>query len=85
MPTVALKNVSKETWNAFKSDSARHGVTMGAFFEKLVKEHAHQDLEGRKAWDHILNRKPSLTAKEAEHLKKRMKEFRKGFEFRTWR
>ena len=83
MTTVALKGVRKEVWQEFKSDSAKHGMRMGNFFEKIVQEHHAQEGQIKKSWDHILRGKPTLTKKEAEELKSAFQEFRKGFTFPT--
>jgi len=82
MSFVALKNVKKETWLQFKSESARHGMSMSEFFETLVREHKGRGGSHKAAWDKILKRKPLLTKREADELKEAIDEFRKGFAFR---
>lgn len=79
MAFVALKGVSKKTWQLFKSESARHGLNMGDFFKKILEEHLQNS---HASWDDILRGRALLSEAEAKELKKSAKKFRKGFSFR---
>lgn len=81
MPVV-IKNVDKESWRSLKAEAARHGVTTGKMLEMLVKEHVHREKSHRDAWNALLRRKPLLTAREAEEIKKEAEQFRKSFGMR---
>ena len=82
MTLVALKNVRKEVWHHFKSESALHGMKMSEFFEKLLEEHSRLEKQGAQAWRQILSGKRLLTEKEARILQSEMHNFRKEFDFR---
>ena len=41
--TPSLRNVQKETWLAFKSEAAKHDVTMAEFLDMLIKEHLKKE------------------------------------------
>ena len=79
---VALKNVRKDVWRHFKSESARHGLTAGEFLAQLVREHEEHDVSPAEAWRAILHGPALLSAQEAEEMSSTLKEFRKGFDFR---
>ncbi|MEK6950868.1 MAG: hypothetical protein AABX13_04060 [Nanoarchaeota archaeon] len=36
---VCIKNINDEGWRTFKSESIRHGLKTGEFFNRLVEEH----------------------------------------------
>ncbi|MEK6960540.1 MAG: hypothetical protein AABX47_05170 [Nanoarchaeota archaeon] len=83
MTTFALKNVSEDAWLRFKSESARRGLKMGEFFERLLDEHSQSGRGSRAAWDRVLKGRPLLTDEDSKEMKKRMKDIRQEFEFRT--
>ncbi|MBI4146382.1 hypothetical protein HY489_03525 [Candidatus Woesearchaeota archaeon] len=83
MQTVAIKNVKKETWLKFKSESVRHGLKMGEFFEKLVTEHKVKEQSHKDAWNQIFMRKPLLRGKDVGEFRKVLAEFREGFDVRN--
>lgn len=39
---ICIKNVDREEWLNFKSESAKHGMKAGEFFAKIIKEHKKQ-------------------------------------------
>ena len=78
----AIKNVSEESWKIFRAEAIKHGVTTGKMLEILVKDHVKKEKTEKNAWDIILKRKPFLTKKEAEIVRKRAEEIRKGFKMR---
>ncbi len=44
MPAVAtIKGVDDDTWRMFKSEAARHGVTMGEFFNRVITMHVSEE------------------------------------------
>lgn len=48
MASVAtIKGVDSDAWRLFKTEAARHGVTMGAFFNDMIKRHAADELMTR--------------------------------------
>lgn len=78
---VCIKNINEEDWRTFKSESIRHGLKIGDFFNKLVEEHEakcktnwNDVLFGEKACKGILTR---------EEMKKIGSEFRKDFTMQT--
>ena len=81
MVVVALKNVRKEVWQRFKSESARQGLKMGEFFERLVEKHAHAEIKSA-VWEKIFRGKPLLSEAEARELRSAIGKFRRGFVFR---
>lgn len=75
---VLIKNVNQENWKKFKIEAINRDRNLGELFNELVDD--IKSAEGN--WEKIKKSKGSLTDKEAEEMKKHMKEFRKGFEFR---
>lgn len=78
---VCIKNIPKEEWLIFKSESASHGMKSGEFFSKIVKEHKERCKESN--WDKILygekKLKGILSQKDYEEIRK---EFRENFKLR---
>ena len=79
---VALKNVRKDVWQHFKSESVRHGLTTGEFLAQLVREHEERDVSPAQIWKTVLHGHALLSAQEAEEMRSTLKDFRKGFDFR---
>ena len=83
MPAV-IKRVNRESCKIFREEAVKHGVTSGNMLEILVKEHVENERNGGGAWDMIFNRKrPTITKKEAEIIRKGAGEFRKNFKMRV--
>ena len=83
MPAV-IKKISKEIWKVLRGEAIKHGVTTGRMVEIMVKEHVASEKNKHSAWDSILNRKkPTITKKEAEIIKRRIDELRRSFEMRV--
>lgn len=80
--TVAIKNVNKESWKTLRAEAIKHGITTGRMLEVLVKEHVEREKSKKNAWDLILTKKPLLTKREADAIKKRTEGFRKSFKMR---
>ncbi|MBI2232988.1 MAG: hypothetical protein HYU56_03640 [Candidatus Aenigmarchaeota archaeon] len=80
--SAVIKNVNKESWKILRAEAIKHGVTTGKMLEVLVKEHVEKEKSKKHAWDLILTKRPLLTKKEAEAIKKRTEEFRKSFKMR---
>ncbi len=80
---VCIKNINEEEWCVFKSESIRHGVKMGDFFAKVIKEH-HSACQGSN-WEKVLygekKLKGILTQVDSKVLRE---EFRKGFKMRKF-
>jgi hypothetical protein len=81
---IAIKNVKRETWQLFKSESARHNLKMGEFLERLLREHIRGERIARMRWNRIFTHKPLLTARQAKAVEAEAREFRKGFAFREF-
>ncbi|MDO8741284.1 MAG: hypothetical protein Q7J54_06970 [Candidatus Woesearchaeota archaeon] len=77
---VCIKNINDEDWLAFKSESAKHGMKMGEFFSKMVDE--HKDMCNKSNWKNLLHGEKTLSDDDVKNIKKAMKGFRKGFDFR---
>lgn len=83
MPAV-IKKIDKESWRTLRAEAVKHGVTTGRMVEIMVKEHVENEKGKRSAWDSILKRKkPLITKKEAEVIKKRAAEIRNSFKMRV--
>ncbi|MBI3412662.1 MAG: hypothetical protein HY051_01100 [Candidatus Aenigmarchaeota archaeon] len=83
MPAV-IKNVSKEIWRILRGEAIKHGVTTGNMLEILVREHVENERKRSDAWDMISKRKkPIITKKEAEIIRRGAEEFRKSFKMRV--
>ena len=84
--TKAIKNVSDETWREFKAMASLKNMSMGEYFEELVKNATIDKSENRRAWDEILSMadNPIINDKTAKIMKKRASEIRKGFRIREY-
>ncbi len=49
---VCIKNIDDDDWTTFKTESTKHGVRMGDFFNQLVEEHEKRCLGSN--WDKVL-------------------------------
>lgn len=78
---VCIKNIGEDYWRSFKSESVKHGLKMGDFFNKLIVE--HQKKCENSNWDKVLYGKKVLkgvlTREDFISIKK---EFREGFRMR---
>ena len=78
---VCIKNIPKEEWRTFKSESAYHGLKAGEFLSKLVKEHKERCKESN--WDKILYGEKTLKHLISDkEMDKTRKEFRDNFKLR---
>lgn len=75
---VLIKNVSEEAWKKFKIGAIEEGVNLGKYFNVVVEE--KKKLKGNLS--KIFSRKGFLTDKDAEEIKRAIKDFRTDFEFR---
>ena len=82
MPTKAIKDVDEDAWNFIKSLSAEKGMSMGKYFNNLARELKENEKESK--WEKILNWKAE-DPKEITNIEKRVKEFRKRFQFRVFK
>lgn len=77
---VCIKNINEEEWRTFKSESIKHGLKIGDFFNKLVAEH---EASCKTNWDEVLSgEKTCKGILTREDMKKIRAEFRKGFTMR---
>ena len=75
---VCIKNIDEENWRFFKSESAKHGVKTGEFFNKLVHEHQLKCKESN--WEKVLyGKKPLKGLVTQEDLREIRKDFRNNF------
>lgn len=78
---VCIKNINDDDWRNFKSESVKHGLKLGDFFNKLVKEHHSRCKESN--WENILYGKKKLKkVLMKEDAKKIRSEFRENFNMR---
>jgi len=78
---VCIKNVNDDDWRMFKVESAKHGMKMGDFFNKIVIE--HKENCSKSNWNKVLYGKNKLKGLLVrEDLKKTREEFRKNFKLR---
>ncbi|MFH1828311.1 MAG: hypothetical protein ABH824_03545 [Nanoarchaeota archaeon] len=78
---VCIKNINDDDWRNFKSESVKHGLKLGDFFNKLVKEHHLRCKESN--WENILYGKKKLKkVLMKEDAKKIRSEFRENFNMR---
>lgn len=78
---VCIKNIPLEEWRLFKSESVKHGLKIGDFFTKLVKEHELKCNESN--WDAVLHGEKTCKGMltRADFVKIRA-DFRKNFSMR---
>jgi len=75
---VLIKNVDPIAWKSFKILALQREENIGELFSEVAR-----NLETEKGnWKNILERKGTLSTIESEEIMKRVKEFRKGFDFR---
>ena len=78
---VCIKSIDETDWRMFKSESVKHGLKMGDFFNKIVKEHCLKCSDTN--WDNILHGKKTMKGiLTKEDFKKIRTEFRKDFKMR---
>lgn len=75
---VLLKKVERNAWTKFKIAAIRRNKKLGELFNDMVKKIENP----RNNWDEIKKSKGCLTNKEAEEIKKSIKDFRENFNFR---
>ena len=80
--TVVIKNVSDEHWRLFKSEAAKQGMNLGAFFDLLVDEHFQYKSEAERSWKTIFQNKPFLTAKDAGIIEESSTDIRKKYKIK---
>lgn len=49
---VCIKNINKDDWRDFRSESIKHGLRLGDFFKEIVEEHLDKCKESN--WEKIL-------------------------------
>ena len=80
---VCIKNIDEERWRTFKSESAKHGLRTGDFFNKIIVEHTLH-CNGSN-WDTVLNNKKKIRGMITQsRLKALRAEFRKNFTLRSF-
>lgn len=77
--TKAIKNVSDGAWREFKALAGLKNMTLGEYFEEMIRVSKKADLGGT-SWDKLFSIR--ITKEEAETAKKRIAEMRKGFVMR---
>ena len=78
--TRTMKGIDDTTWKEFKTLAKSKKLTSGELFRYMI--HTFEKRNTEEAWNKILNRKPSLTEKEADDMQKKVKEWRKERGFR---
>jgi len=73
--TKAIKNVSDDAWRDFKALAGLNNMTMGRFFEEMVKEQKSKPKNND--WLEDLRKNPLITDK--KDFLRRTKQFRKEF------
>ena len=78
---VCIKNIDEENWRMFKSESIKHGLKVGEFFNKIVKEHNKSCCNN---WNSVLNGEKKLKGiLSKDDLKEIRTRFRKSVKMRT--
>jgi len=78
---VCMKDIDESDWRFFKSESAKHGVKVGEFFNALIGEHKERCKNSN--WKSILFGKKTLKGiVEREDFKPIRNEFRERFMMR---
>ncbi len=75
---VCIKNVEERSWRKFKARAAENNATLGKYFSDIVDKKESQ----KGTLTDILSRRPTLTKKEAEEMKKASEKLRKEFKMR---
>jgi hypothetical protein len=82
--TKAIKNVSDETWREFKALAGLKNMTLGEYFEEMVKASKKTDAGGS-YWKKLLEISRDPIIKDKEKTKKRVAQMRKDFVMRDVR
>ncbi len=81
---VCIKNINDGDWKSFKSESIKHDLKVGEFFNILVHEHEEKCTESN--WDTVLFGEKSLKGMIPRGEGKKLREmFHKGFYLREMR
>lgn len=79
MEVKTIKDVDPAVWAELKGLAARSKLPMGKMLAEIVRTYR---TESERAWNKILNHKPSLTEAEANAMLKRLKHLRREPGFR---
>ncbi len=79
MRVRTIKNVDDETWKLIRTIARREKLKMSDLLKDMAREYTAKPSA---AWSKILNVKPILTSKEANEMKKIVKEIRHEYGFR---
>ncbi len=75
-----IKGVDKDSWREFKAESIKHNMRMGEFLTRLLEEHKNSE-DSRDGWKILVNKKASISQREAEQVKKALGVFEEETEF----
>ena len=64
-----VKGVNNEVWKDLREESIKHNMRIGDFIEQLVHEHKELEKAGG-GWDFILNKRASISEKQAKEIQK---------------
>lgn len=76
-----IKNIDEERWHFIKIQAAKERKTIGELFNAIILEYENKEKTDKNVWERVLSRKPSLTEKQAEDMKKTIKCFKKSYGF----
>ncbi len=71
---ACIKNISEDKWRYFKAESAKQGMKMGEFFDKIIQEHKNNNEKGN-AYEILCGPKPLKGMLNDVDWKKIRKEF----------
>tara|TARA_Y100000310_G_scaffold242934_1_gene247227 strand:- start:23499 stop:23744 length:246 start_codon:yes stop_codon:yes gene_type:complete len=78
---VCIKNIDEGDWKSFKSESAKHGLKAGEFFNKIVEEHKKKCRKNNTR-EILFGEKPLKNLVKDVDFKLIRKEFRENFHLR---
>ena len=78
---ACIKGIGEEHWRIFKSESAKHGLKMGEFFNSIVNEHRERCSSSNRE-EILFGEKPLKGILTREEGRKIRKEFEKNMVMR---
>ena len=76
-----IKNIDEKRWHFVKIQAAKEKKTIGELFNALILDYENKEKTHRDTWEKLLSRKPTITEKQAEDMKKAIMSFKKSYGF----
>lgn len=76
-----IKNIDERRWHFVKIQAAKERKKIGELFNAMILDYENKEKADKSRWEKILSRKPTLTEKQAEDMKRAITSFKKSYGF----